>query len=101
MKKRHERKRAYVPDLSNVVLVLLGLAIALGSLELLMRAFPNLIPPGVRVNPPARRVKALIDEPYDLRQSDGDLYLLAAKTINEYIKEMLPATASKIPGHSR
>ena len=27
-----------------------------------------------QVNPPARRIKAFIDETYDLRQSDGDLY---------------------------
>ena len=39
-----------------------------------MRAFPNWVPSEVRVNPPARRVKAFIDETYDLRQSDGDLY---------------------------
>ena len=38
-----------------------------------MRAFPNLVPLEVRVNPPARRVKAFVDETYDLRQSDGDL----------------------------
>lgn len=39
-----------------------------------MRAFPNRVPPEVRVNPPARRVKAFVNETYDLRQSDGDLY---------------------------
>jgi hypothetical protein len=52
----------------------LGLAIALRVMEMLMRAFPNWIPFEVRVNPPARRVKAFIDETYDLRQSDGELY---------------------------
>ncbi len=60
--------------LGNVVLVFLGLVIALGLAEMLMRAFPNLIPPEVRVNPPARRVKAFVDETYILRQSDGDLF---------------------------
>jgi hypothetical protein len=74
MKEQHRKKRAFVPVLGNVVLVLLGLAIALGLVEMLMRAFPNWVPPEVRVNPPARRVKAFIDETYDLRQSDGDLY---------------------------
>lgn len=39
-----------------------------------MRTFPTWLPPEVRVNPPARRVKALIDETHDLKQSDGDLY---------------------------
>src|SRR5512134_1510551 len=74
MKELHGKKRAFVPVLGNVVLVLLGLTIALGMVEMLMRAFPNWVPPEVRVNPPARRVKALIDEIYDLRQSDGDLF---------------------------
>ena len=69
-----EKKRVSVPVLGNVVLVLLGLAFALGVVELLLRAFPNLIPPEVRVNPPARRITAFIDETYDLRQSDGDLF---------------------------
>jgi SGNH hydrolase-like domain, acetyltransferase AlgX len=74
MKEQHEKKRDLVPVLGNVVLVILGLTIALGPMEMLLRAFPNSIPPEVRVNPPARRVKAFIDERYDLRQSDGDLY---------------------------
>ena len=70
MKEQHGKKRAFVPVLGNVVLVFLGLAIALGLVEMLMRTFPNWVPPEVRVNPPARRVRALIDETYDLRQSD-------------------------------
>ena len=74
MKEQHGKKRAFVPVLGNVVLVFLGLAIALGLVEMLMRTFPNWVPPEVRVNPPARRVRAFIDETYDLRQSDGDLY---------------------------
>lgn len=74
MKKQYEKKRAVGPVLGNVVLAVLGLAIALGLMEMLMRAFPNWVPLEVRVNPPARRVKAFIDETYELRQSDGDLY---------------------------
>jgi hypothetical protein len=74
MVEQHGKKRAFVPFLGNAVLVILGLAIALGLIEMLMRAFPNLVPAEVRVNPPVRRVKAFIDESYELRQSDGDLY---------------------------
>jgi hypothetical protein len=74
MKEQHGRKRAFVPVLGNVLLLFLGLAMALGLVEMLMRAFPNWVPLEVRVNPPARRIKAFIDETYDLRQSDGDLY---------------------------
>jgi len=74
MKEQLGKKSRFVPVLGNIVLVLLGLAMALGLVEMLMRAFPNSVPPEVRVNPPARRVKAFIDETYDLRQSDGDLY---------------------------
>jgi hypothetical protein len=48
--------------LGNVVLVFLGLAIALGAVEMLMRAFPNLVPPAVRVNPSVYRIKAFVDE---------------------------------------
>lgn len=60
--------------LGNILLSLLGLAIALLMAEMLMRAFPNLVPREVRVNPPARRVRPFVDETYDLRQSDGDLF---------------------------
>jgi hypothetical protein len=58
----------------NAVMVLLGLTMALGAAEMLLRVFPNLLPSEVRVNPPSRRVKALVDETYDFRQSDGDLF---------------------------
>jgi hypothetical protein len=74
MKEPDGKRRTFAPVLGNVVLAVLGLVMALGALELLMRAFPNWVPLEVRVNPPARRVKALIDETYDLRQSDGDLW---------------------------
>lgn len=74
MKEKHEKNKVFVPALGNVVLILLGLTMALGVVEMMMRAFPNWLPPEVRVNPPTRRVKAFIDETYELRQSDGDLY---------------------------
>ena len=81
MKEQHGNKRAFVSVPGNVVLVLLGLGIALVLVEMLMRAFPNWVSPEVRVNPPVRRVKAFIDETYDLRQSDGDLYHYMRETI--------------------
>jgi acetyltransferase AlgX (SGNH hydrolase-like protein) len=74
MKEQQRIKRAIVPILGNVVLVLLGLVIALGLAEMLLRTFPNWVPVEVRVNPPARRVKAYVNETYDLKQSDGDLW---------------------------
>jgi hypothetical protein len=74
MKEQHGKKRAFVLVLGNLVLAILGLVIALGLVEMVMRAFPNWVPLEVRVNPPARRIKAFINETYDLRQSDGDLW---------------------------
>lgn len=74
MKEQHGQTKISVSILGNVVLLLLGLVFALGLAEILMRAFPNWVPSEVRVNPPTRRVKAFIDEDYDLRQSDGDLF---------------------------
>ena len=74
MKEQHGRKKVIIPVLGNALLVLFGLAIAFGFTEMLMRVFPNWVPAEVRVNPPARRAKAFVDETYDLRQSDGDLY---------------------------
>jgi hypothetical protein len=50
------------------------MGIALGLMELLLRTNPNWIPTQVRVNPPLRRVKANLDESYDLKLSDGDLF---------------------------
>jgi hypothetical protein len=69
-----KKRVVFVPDLKNVVLAFVGLAIALGLAEMLMRALPNLVPSEVRVNPPARRVKAFVDETYEVRRSDGDLF---------------------------
>src|SRR5436190_13801756 len=74
MNEQHGKKIAFAPVLGNIVLILLGLAMALGLVEMLMRAFPNVVPAEVRVNPPARRVNALVDKTYDLKQSDGDLW---------------------------
>jgi len=51
-----------------------GVVIALGIMEFFLRTFPNLVPTEVRVNPPVRRVRAFVNETYDLKQSDGDLY---------------------------
>ena len=67
-------KRRLVTVLGRIALVTLGMASALGIMELMLRTYPDLVPPEVRVNPPARRVKALVDETYDLRLSDGDLF---------------------------
>jgi hypothetical protein len=74
MREQQGKKRTFAAVLVNVLLVLLGLTIALGLVEMFTRTFPNWVPSKVRVNPPARRVRALIDESYDLKQSDGDLY---------------------------
>jgi hypothetical protein len=74
MKKPFSNKRSSRPFLGNIALVMLGVGVALGLMELLLRTFPSLVPPLVRTNPPVRRVQAFRDETYDVRQSDGDLY---------------------------
>src|SRR3972149_1908247 len=74
-------KKSFRPVLGNVALVILGVAIALGSSELLLRAFPNWVPREVRVTPPVRRVKAFVDETYDVKLSDGDLFHYMRGTI--------------------
>lgn len=74
MNAQPEKPRAFAHVLGNTILLLLSLAIGLGLVEMLMRAFPNWVPSEVRVNPPARRVNAFVDETYALRQSDGDLF---------------------------
>jgi hypothetical protein len=61
MNKLHNLKK-YHTFLGNIALVLLGLGMALGAMELLLRSNPNWIPSEVRVNPPLRRVQAFIDE---------------------------------------
>lgn len=81
MKEPFGIKRSLIRPLGNVALVMLGVGIALGMMELLLRTFPNWVPAEVRVNPPVRRVRAYIDETYDLRRSDGDLYHLMRGTI--------------------
>ena len=119
MKEEQTKQRTSVAVHGNVVLLLLGLVIALGLAKLLLRAFPNVVPAEIRVNPPMRRVKALIDETYDLKKSDGDLYHYVqgritplspelddveahahmTETIHDDIQEILPPTAGEIPGH--
>lgn len=81
MKEQHGLKRAFVPVLGNVVLVFFGLAIALGSMELLLRAYPKLIPGAVRVDPPVRRIESFSDQTYDVKLSSGDLYYWMKGTI--------------------
>ena len=68
------RKGRLVSRLGNGCLFLLGLGTALALGELLLRAFPNWIPAEVRVSPPVRRVRAFVDETYEVRLSDGDLF---------------------------
>jgi len=74
MKTRHGFRRRLGSALGNVALATLGVATALGTIELLLRSFPNWIPGEVRVSPPVRRVHAFVDETYELRLSDGDLF---------------------------
>ena len=74
MKDYQWKAKSIIPLLANVFMILVGFGIALGMAEMMLRAFPNWVPPEVRVNPPSRRVKAWIDESYNLRQSDGDLF---------------------------
>ena len=81
MKQKHRIQGSLVRILGNIALSLLGVAGALGMTEQLLRRFPNLIPPEIRVNPPVRRVQAFVDETYDLKQSDGDLYYLMRGSI--------------------
>lgn len=69
-----KQRTAVVAFLGNVLLLLLGLTLALGLVELAMRAFPDWVPAEVRVNPPVRRVKAFVDQTYEIRLSDGDLF---------------------------
>jgi len=52
----------------------LGVAMALGLMELLLRSFPDWLPGEVRVSPPVRRVQSFVDETYAVRLSDGDLF---------------------------
>ena len=74
MKTRHRSSSRLSSGLGNVALATLGVGVALGMMELLLRSFPNWIPGGVRVSPPVRRVNALVDETYEVRLSDGDLF---------------------------
>ena len=66
--------RRLIPVLGNVALLMMGLGLGFGMMELLLRANPNLVPREVRVNPPVRRVPAFVDENYGIKLSDGDLF---------------------------
>ena len=74
-------KRSLVPVLGNVALAMLGVGIALGLVELLLRTFPNWVPLEVRVNPPVRREQPFLNETYDVKLSNGDLYYRIRDTI--------------------
>ena len=80
--------------LGNVALVILGVGIALGLMELFLRTNPNLVPREVRVNPPVRRVQAFKDETYEVKLSDGDLYYWMRGTIAP-----LPPDKDKVVAH--
>src|SRR3990172_108826 len=74
MKRHHgfHRRGRYV--LGGVAMATLGVAMALGLMELLLRSFPDWLPGEVRVSPPVRRVQSFVDETYAVRLSDGDLF---------------------------
>jgi hypothetical protein len=74
MNKKHGSQRAFTPIVGNLVLLFVGLTVALGTMELFLRAFPNWLPGDVRVDPPVRRIQALSDQSYDIKLSNGDLF---------------------------
>ena len=74
MKTRNSFRRRLGSALGNAALATLGVGAALGLTELLLRSFPDWLPGEVRVSPPVRRVHAFVDETYDVRLSDGDLF---------------------------
>jgi hypothetical protein len=60
---------------------MLGVGIALGLTELLLREFPNWVSGVVRVDPPVRLVEAFKDETYDVKLLNGDLFYYMEGTI--------------------
>jgi hypothetical protein len=74
MKRRVGSRNNAPAVLGKFALVILGLMVALGMAELLLRAYPDLVPGEVRVNPPVRRKNAHVDESFDVKLSDGDLF---------------------------
>ncbi len=74
MYRRQGTRRRPFAILGNLALAVLGVGLALGLTEGLLRANPNWVPRGVRVSPPVRRVHAHVDETYDVKLSDGDLF---------------------------
>jgi len=75
MKKQQSIKGSLVSIPGKIALVMMGVGIALGMMELLLRTFPNWVPSEVRVNPPVRRVRAFIDETYDFRLTQNDSFV--------------------------
>ena len=69
-----EIKKSFVPFFAKIALVILGIGMGLSLIELLLRADPNLVPNEVRVNPPVRRVQVYIDNMYQIKLSNGDLF---------------------------
>src|SRR6185503_12786275 len=67
-------RRRLIPVLGNIALALLGLGMALGVMEFLLRTCPNLVPRDVRVDPPVRRIPTSNSQTYDVKLSSGDLY---------------------------
>jgi len=67
-------RRRLISVLGNIALALLGLGMALGLMEFLLRTYPNLVPRDVRVDPPVRRIPTSNSQTYDVKLSSGDLY---------------------------
>jgi len=86
--------RSLVPVFGKVALVLLGVGIGLGLMELLLRTNANWVPREVRVDPPVRRVQAFIDESYEVKLSDGDLFFWMRGIIVP-----LPSDQDKVVSH--
>ena len=74
MKSTFRQRGRLAAALGKVSLVILGVGLALGIMELSLRLNPNWVPDGIRVNPPVRRVQAFQDETYDVTLSEGDLF---------------------------
>ena len=81
MKPTPDIRRRLISVLGNLALALLGLGMALGLMEFLLRTYPNLVPRDVRVDPPVRRVQAFSNRNYTVKLSSGDLYYWMRGTI--------------------
>ncbi len=67
--------------LGNLSLVIIGIVLAIGLVEMIFRIQPNLVPAVIDVNPPVRRVNGFVDISYDIKHSDGDLWYWLQGTI--------------------